>query len=57
MSTMADKVKSRLVPESSLGSSRPPSRTSPTTSCFGQVWERRELSLRDRSLVTVASLV
>jgi len=24
---------------------------------FGQVWERRELSLRDRSLVTVASLV
>ncbi len=24
---------------------------------FGQVWERRELSLKDRSLVTVASLV
>jgi 4-carboxymuconolactone decarboxylase len=24
---------------------------------FGQVWERRELSPRDRSLVTVASLV
>jgi 4-carboxymuconolactone decarboxylase len=24
---------------------------------FGQVWERPELSLRDRSLVTVASLV
>lgn len=24
---------------------------------FGQVWERSELSLRDRSLVTVASLV
>ena len=24
---------------------------------FGQVWERKELSLRDRSLVTVASLI
>ena len=30
---------------------------SPTTSLFGDIWERAELSKRDRSLVTVAALI